>query len=67
MIFIFDSVEHSGGQRVRLDLQKLNQFSIFPGQVRVIVFLGSKFHLYRCVLCKIRNNTDIDFYTGGGC
>ncbi|KAL0357801.1 UNVERIFIED_CONTAM: DNA polymerase alpha subunit B [Sesamum calycinum] len=30
---VFDSVEHSGGQRVRLDLQKLNQFSIFPGQV----------------------------------
>ncbi|KAG8365945.1 hypothetical protein BUALT_Bualt17G0024700 [Buddleja alternifolia] len=27
------NVEHSGGQRVRLDLQKLNQFSIFPGQV----------------------------------
>lgn len=34
MVFdVFDSVEHSGGQRVRLDLQKLNQFSIFPGQV----------------------------------
>ena len=28
------SVQHSGGQRVRLDLSKLNQFSIFPGQVR---------------------------------
>ncbi|XP_057949506.1 uncharacterized protein LOC131144703 [Malania oleifera] len=27
------SVEHSGGQRVRLDLQKLSHFSIFPGQV----------------------------------
>ncbi|XP_024025731.1 DNA polymerase alpha subunit B [Morus notabilis] len=27
------SVEHSGGQRVRLELQNLNQFSIFPGQV----------------------------------
>ncbi|KAK9276974.1 hypothetical protein L1049_006513 [Liquidambar formosana] len=27
------SVGHSGGQRVRLDLQKLSQFSIFPGQV----------------------------------
>ncbi|PIA51345.1 hypothetical protein AQUCO_01100282v1 [Aquilegia coerulea] len=27
------SVEHSGGQRVRLDLQKLQQFSFFPGQV----------------------------------
>uniref|UniRef100_A0A7N0VL44 DNA polymerase alpha subunit B n=1 Tax=Kalanchoe fedtschenkoi TaxID=63787 RepID=A0A7N0VL44_KALFE len=27
------SVEHSGGQRVRIDLQKLSQFSIFPGQV----------------------------------
>lgn len=32
-ILIFDSVEHSGGQRVRLDLQNLDHFSIFPGQV----------------------------------
>lgn len=28
------SIEHSGGQRVRLELQKLSQFSVFPGQVR---------------------------------
>ncbi|XP_022944938.1 DNA polymerase alpha subunit B [Cucurbita moschata] len=27
------SVEHSGGQWVRLELQNLSQFSIFPGQV----------------------------------
>ncbi|PON82786.1 DNA polymerase alpha, subunit B [Trema orientale] len=27
------SVEHSGGQRVRLELQNMNQFSIFPGQI----------------------------------
>ncbi|KAH7680879.1 DNA polymerase alpha subunit B protein [Dioscorea alata] len=27
------SVTHSGGQRVRLDLQNLAQFSLFPGQV----------------------------------
>nr|KAJ0209144.1 hypothetical protein LSAT_V11C400207270 [Lactuca sativa] len=27
------SVEHSGGQRVRLDLQKLDRFSLFPSQV----------------------------------
>lgn len=27
------SVEHSGGQSVRVDLQKLHQFSLFPGQV----------------------------------
>ncbi|XP_062110595.1 uncharacterized protein LOC133822327 [Humulus lupulus] len=27
------SVEHSGGQRVRLELQNTNQFSIFPGQI----------------------------------
>ncbi|KAL0421519.1 UNVERIFIED_CONTAM: DNA polymerase alpha subunit B [Sesamum latifolium] len=32
-ILLQSSVEHSGGQRVRLDLQKLDQFSIFPGQV----------------------------------
>lgn len=32
-ILLQSSVEHSGGQRVRLDLQKLEQFSIFPGQV----------------------------------
>ncbi|XP_020571946.1 DNA polymerase alpha subunit B [Phalaenopsis equestris] len=27
------SVEHSGGQSVRIDLQRLDQFSFFPGQV----------------------------------
>ncbi|XP_034700051.1 DNA polymerase alpha subunit B [Vitis riparia] len=32
-ILLQSSVQHSGGQRVRLDLSKLNQFSIFPGQV----------------------------------
>ncbi|XP_058072274.1 uncharacterized protein LOC131221141 [Magnolia sinica] len=32
-ILLQGSVEHSGGQRVRLDLQKLNRFSLFPGQV----------------------------------
>ncbi|KAL8552556.1 hypothetical protein ACS0TY_001301 [Phlomoides rotata] len=31
-VLLQSSVEHSGGQRVRLDLQKLKQFSIFPGQ-----------------------------------
>ncbi|VAI79658.1 unnamed protein product [Triticum turgidum subsp. durum] len=29
----FSSVEHSRGQRVRLDLKDINQFSLFPGQV----------------------------------
>nr|KAJ0206817.1 hypothetical protein LSAT_V11C500292430 [Lactuca sativa] len=28
-----NNVEHSGAQRVRLDLQKLDQFSFFPSQV----------------------------------
>ncbi|XP_058192703.1 uncharacterized protein LOC131309974 [Rhododendron vialii] len=32
-VLLQSSVEHSQGQRVRLDLQKLSQFSIFPGQV----------------------------------
>ncbi|KZV39969.1 DNA polymerase alpha subunit B-like [Dorcoceras hygrometricum] len=32
-VLLQSSVEHSGGQRVRLDFQKLNQFSVFPGQV----------------------------------
>ena len=31
--YFVNSVEHSGGQRVRLELQKLSQFSVFPGQV----------------------------------
>ncbi|KAF8390460.1 hypothetical protein HHK36_024986 [Tetracentron sinense] len=35
-ILLQGSVEHSGGQRVRLDLQKLNQFSFFPSQVVAI-------------------------------
>ncbi|KAH0450066.1 hypothetical protein IEQ34_020758 [Dendrobium chrysotoxum] len=32
-IMLQGSVEHSGGQSVRVDLQKLHQFSLFPGQV----------------------------------
>ncbi|KAF9620472.1 hypothetical protein IFM89_013089 [Coptis chinensis] len=32
-ILLQGSVEQSGGQRVRLDLQKLTQYSFFPGQV----------------------------------
>nr|POE58034.1 isoform 2 of dna polymerase alpha subunit b [Quercus suber] len=32
-ILLQSSVEHSGGQHVRLELQKLSQFSVFPGQV----------------------------------
>ncbi|OWM89734.1 hypothetical protein CDL15_Pgr024482 [Punica granatum] len=32
-ILLQSSAECSGGQRVRLDLQRLSQFSIFPGQV----------------------------------
>ncbi|XVF85182.1 hypothetical protein PTKIN_Ptkin17bG0097900 [Pterospermum kingtungense] len=32
-ILLQSSVEHSGGQRVRLELNKLSQFSVFPGQV----------------------------------
>ncbi|XP_031269797.1 LOW QUALITY PROTEIN: DNA polymerase alpha subunit B [Pistacia vera] len=32
-ILLQSSVEHSGGQRIRLDLHKLGQFSLFPGQV----------------------------------
>lgn len=34
ILITFDSVEHSGGLRVRLDLHKLGQFSLFPGQVK---------------------------------
>lgn len=44
MLFnVFDSVEHAGGQRVRLDLQKLNQFSVFPGQVGMNFTQGASF------------------------
>ncbi|XP_050207491.1 uncharacterized protein LOC126656912 [Mercurialis annua] len=32
-VLLQSSVEHSGGQCVRLDLHNLSQFSIFPGQV----------------------------------
>ncbi|CAN1313474.1 DNA polymerase alpha subunit B [Linum perenne] len=32
-VMLQSSTEHSGGQRVRLDLQKVNQFSVFPGQI----------------------------------
>ncbi|GLU06162.1 hypothetical protein SLE2022_232160 [Rubroshorea leprosula] len=32
-VLLQSSVEHSGGQRVRLELNKLSHFSIFPGQV----------------------------------
>ncbi|GMH31083.1 hypothetical protein Nepgr_032926 [Nepenthes gracilis] len=36
-ILLQSSVEHSGGQHVRLDLGKLTHYSIFPGQVVGIV------------------------------
>lgn len=32
-IMLQSSAEHSGGESVRLDLQRLSQFSVFPGQV----------------------------------
>ncbi|XVE92214.1 hypothetical protein REPUB_Repub01dG0077700 [Reevesia pubescens] len=32
-ILLQSSVEHSGGQHVRLELNKLSHFSVFPGQV----------------------------------
>ncbi|KAL1336467.1 hypothetical protein AAHE18_10G065200 [Arachis hypogaea] len=32
-VMLQGSVEHSGGECVRLDLQRLSHFSIFPGQV----------------------------------
>ncbi|KAI4368483.1 hypothetical protein MLD38_017037 [Melastoma candidum] len=32
-ILLQSSVEHSGGQRVRLDLHKMEHFSVFPGQI----------------------------------
>lgn len=35
----FYSVEHSGGQCVRLDLHKLDRFSLFPGQVYLYMLL----------------------------
>ncbi|GKE08649.1 DNA polymerase alpha subunit B, partial [Tanacetum coccineum] len=41
-IMLQSSVEHSGGQRVHLDLQKLDQFSIFPGQVRISLDLDNQ-------------------------
>lgn len=50
MFNAFDSVEHSGGQRVRLDLQKLNQFSVFPGQVGMNFTQGASFIFSRMSL-----------------
>ncbi|KAL2903578.1 DNA polymerase alpha subunit B [Bienertia sinuspersici] len=32
-VLLQSSVEHSGGEHVRLEIGKLNQYSIFPGQV----------------------------------
>ncbi|KAM7274067.1 hypothetical protein ACFE04_028731 [Oxalis oulophora] len=32
-VLLQSSIEHSGGQRVRLDLHEIDQFSLFPGQV----------------------------------
>ncbi|KAG2406862.1 uncharacterized protein HKW66_Vig0061190 [Vigna angularis] len=32
-VMLQSSIEHSGGECVRLDLQRLNHYSIFPGQV----------------------------------
>ncbi|EEF47552.1 DNA polymerase alpha subunit B [Ricinus communis] len=35
-VLLQSSIEHSGGQRVHLDLHNLSQFSIFPGQIVAI-------------------------------
>ncbi|KAF7839819.1 DNA polymerase alpha subunit B [Senna tora] len=32
-VMLQSSTEHSGGQRVRLELQQLSHFSVFPGQI----------------------------------
>ncbi|CAI9269332.1 unnamed protein product [Lactuca saligna] len=36
-IMLQSSVEHSGGQRVCLDLQKLDWFSLFPGHLLILL------------------------------
>lgn len=36
-VLLQSSVEHSGGEHVRLELEKLNKYSIFPGQVVGVV------------------------------
>ncbi|XP_021746698.1 DNA polymerase alpha subunit B-like [Chenopodium quinoa] len=36
-VLLQSSIEHSGGEHVRLELEKVNQYSIFPGQVVGVV------------------------------
>ncbi|ONI30147.1 hypothetical protein PRUPE_1G233700 [Prunus persica] len=40
------SAEHSGGQRVRIELQNLSQFSIFPGQLVGIEGINPSGHCF---------------------
>ncbi|KOM26134.1 hypothetical protein LR48_Vigan233s000100 [Vigna angularis] len=39
-VILQSSIEHSGGECVRLDLQRLNHYSIFPGQASNVVGIG---------------------------
>ncbi|KAL9226298.1 hypothetical protein vseg_002128 [Gypsophila vaccaria] len=43
-VLLQSSVEHSGGQRVRLELEKVSHYSIFPGQVVGIVGSNASGH-----------------------
>lgn len=61
-VMLQGSVEHSGGQRVRVDIEKLQQFSLFPGQVIGVEGHNPSGH---CLMAsKIIENSPIT-YDGG--
>ncbi|KAK8923482.1 hypothetical protein KSP39_PZI019429 [Platanthera zijinensis] len=56
-IMLQGSVEHSGGQRVRVDIEKLHQFSLFPGQAKLYLYMCQNGH---CLMAsKVIENSPI--------
>ncbi|KMZ72762.1 DNA polymerase alpha subunit B [Zostera marina] len=61
-ILLQGSIEHSGGERVRLDLRKLPQFSFYPGQVIGIEGQNPSGHCF--IATKVVDSLPSAPYTG---
>ncbi|GAB2214350.1 hypothetical protein Droror1_Dr00018693 [Drosera rotundifolia] len=61
-VLLQSSVEHSGGQRVRVDLGKVSHYSVFPGQVVGIVGNNPSGHCF--VASEIVDSVPFPILTG---